>query len=163
MQPPSHYQALYVSRRDFFSAACPFAYSESARRLRYALEKRGWMISSKSAYAVGFVAGVVASAYLAMSGRGRALEEPFYPLVLGPMIGILVLTGAANFAFYRATGRSTRSVSFDRKETPLLETPLLPLANSPTWMRIFAFLQTPMRIAAGYLFLLPLIAFQLFF
>jgi hypothetical protein len=121
------------------------------------------MTSSKLAYGAGFMAGVAASAYLAASGEGRALAEPFYPFVLWPMIVILALTGLADFAFYRATGRSPRSVSFDREETPLLETPLLPLASSSVWMRIFAFLQTPVRLAAGYLFLLPLIAFQIFF
>jgi hypothetical protein len=121
------------------------------------------MTSSKVGYAAGFIAGVAASVYLAASGADRALAEPFYPFVLGPMVGTLVLTGVANLAFYRATGRSTRSVSFDKQETPLLETPLLPSASSSKWMRIFAFLQTPVRVAAGYLFLLPLIAFQIIF
>jgi len=106
---------------------------------------------------------VAVSAYLGMSGPARAVAEPFYPFVLFPMFAILIVTGIANFAFYRATGRSPRSVSFDKEDAPLLSTPLLPTARAAVWMRIFTLTQVPVRVGAGYLFLMPVIAFQIIF
>ena len=121
------------------------------------------MTSSKAAYGTGFLAGVAVSAYLGISGPGRSVVEPFVPFILFPMVFILIVTGIANFAFYRATGRSPRSVSFDKEDVPLLSVPLLPTASASKWMRIFTLTQLPVRVAAGYLFLMPVIAFQIIF